>query len=211
MSLEVQARERILISAKKLFAQKGYEQVTVREIAREAQCSHTSIYVYFEDKKKLLEALATEPLNRLQKSIQGILTSNNYTPQEKLIRLSKMFVHFGLSYRNLYQAFLTFEATRVDAEETIWELNEKRLDLFTHLKNAVNGVFPVADEKTLLDLSRMIYFVLHGIIMTYKDVDERISGIVKRIFPIVDRSIIYLIQGGEIDENNKSFTARVQN
>ncbi|MFC0562517.1 TetR/AcrR family transcriptional regulator [Halalkalibacter alkalisediminis] len=211
MPLEAQARERILVAAKKLFAQKGYEQVTVREIAREAQCSHTSIYVYFEDKKQLLEALAKEPLDRLQKSIQGTLTSNKYTSQEKLIRLSKMYVHFGLSYRNLYQAFLTLEAIRVDVEETIWELNERRIDLFMHLKKAVNGVFPSADDKRLLDLSRMIYFVLHGIIMTYKDVDERVNGIIKRIFPIVDRSVTYLIQGGEVDESNKSITTRVQN
>ncbi|WP_017727416.1 TetR/AcrR family transcriptional regulator [Halalkalibacterium ligniniphilum] len=211
MHTEIQARERILIAAKKLFAQKGYEQVTVREIAREAKCSHTSIYVYFEDKKQLLEALAKEPLDRLQKCIQGILTSDKYTEQEKLIRLSKVFVHFGLSYRNLYHAFLAFEASRVDVEETIWELNEKRLDLFAHLKDAVKGVFPVADEKSLLDLSRMIYFVLHGIIMTYKDVDERITGIIKRIFPIIDRSITYLIQGGKVDESNKSLATRLQN
>ncbi|MCR6108471.1 TetR/AcrR family transcriptional regulator [Salipaludibacillus agaradhaerens] len=211
MSLEAQAKERILLAAQKLFTQKGYEQVTVREIAREAKCSHTSIYVYFEDKKQLLEALAEEPLDRLRNSIQNTLASDKYGPQEQLTRLSKMFVHFGLSYRNLYQAFLTYEASRVDIEETIWELNEKRLELFVHLKNAVKGVFPNADEKQLLDLSRMIYFLLHGIIMTYKNVDEHVHGIIRRVFPIVERSINYLIQGGVYDENNQGLTTRLQN
>jgi len=199
MSKETQAKERILTAANQLFTKKGYEQVTVREIAKKARCSHTSIYVYFEDKKTLLSALAKEPLERLHKNIQTTLDSNRYTPLEKLIRLSKLFVLFGLSHRNMYEAFLTFEASRVDVEQTTWELNEKRLKLFSKLKQAVTGVLPQAKE---LELSRMIYFILHGIIMTYKNVNESITGIAKRIFPIVSQSITYLIQGVEVGESS---------
>lgn len=45
---EMQAKDRILIAARELFSKKGYEQVTVREIAKKANCSHTSIYVFLK-------------------------------------------------------------------------------------------------------------------------------------------------------------------
>ncbi|BAB05555.1 TetR/AcrR family transcriptional regulator [Halalkalibacterium halodurans] len=209
MPHDIQARERILVAANKLFLKKGYEQVTVREIAKEANCSHTSIYVYFEDKRKLLEALAKEPLVSLQESMAGALASTKYGAKEKLIRVSKMFFYFGLSYRNLYQAFLTYEADRVDTQETKWELNEQRLTLFNFLTKAVCGVFPTAGHRKVVDFSRMIYFLLHGMIMTYKDLEERVLSIAKRVFPIVTEAVLYLIKGVEEDETNTSIPSHL--
>lgn len=200
MPNELQARERILIAARELFSKKGYEQVTVREIAKEANCSHTSIYVFFEDKQKLLEELAKEPLDFLMKELHSIISNETLSSMEKLIKTSQTFVHFGLSYRNLYQAFMTFESTRVDIPETKWELDETRLMLFNSLKIAVSKKFPEWNEQQLIDFSRMIYYLLHGIIMTYKDVEERVIQIERRVLPIVKQSINYLVQGVKSNE-----------
>ncbi len=41
-------------AAASLFTEKGYHSVTMREIAKEAGCSHTAIYLYFKDKEDLL-------------------------------------------------------------------------------------------------------------------------------------------------------------
>lgn len=201
MVKEVQAKDRILIAAKELFSKKGYEQVTVREIAKEANCSHTSIYVFFEDKQKLLEELAKEPLDSLLKELNSILSNENILSMEKLIKVSQTFVHFGLSYRNLYQAFINFDSSRVDLLETKWELNEKRLLLFNSLKVAVAKIFPEWNEQQLIEFSRMIYYMIHGIIMTYKDVEERVIQIERRVLPIVKQSINYLVQGVKKNEN----------
>lgn len=197
----VQAKDRILIAAKELFSKKGYEQVTVREIAKEANCSHTSIYVFFEDKQKLLEELAKEPLDSLLKELNSILSNENILSIEKLTKVSQTFVHFGLSYRNLYQAFINFDSSRVDLLETKWELNEKRLLLFNSLKVAVVKIFPEWNEQQLIEFSRMIYYMIHGIIMTYKDVEERVIQIERRVLPIVKQSINYLVQGVKKNEN----------
>lgn len=72
---------------------------------------------------------------------------------KKLIRVAQTFVHFGLGYRNSYQAFINFDATRIDIPETKWELNVMRLTLFNLLKRAVAQNFPEWNEERSLNLA----------------------------------------------------------
>jgi len=55
----------ILSAAGTLFASRGYDAVTMREIAKAAGCSHTTIYIYFKDKEALLLQLSMPPLKTL--------------------------------------------------------------------------------------------------------------------------------------------------
>lgn len=53
-----QRRREILEGAARVFARKGYERATTREIAQEADVSEGTIYNYFASKRDLLMALA---------------------------------------------------------------------------------------------------------------------------------------------------------
>lgn len=55
-------KNRILASAKMLFESKGFEQVTIDEIAREAHVSAPSIYSLFQSKRGVLLGLMDEAL-----------------------------------------------------------------------------------------------------------------------------------------------------
>ncbi|WP_127588190.1 TetR/AcrR family transcriptional regulator [Paenibacillus koleovorans] len=68
-----ETKKNIVDAAEKLFSEHGYEAVTMREIAKEAGCSHTTIYIYFKDKEALLHQLSVPPLERLKRSLQDIL------------------------------------------------------------------------------------------------------------------------------------------
>ncbi len=57
-----ETKRMILKAAGKLFSEKGYDAVTMREIAKEAGCSHTTIYLYFKDKETLLHQLSMPTL-----------------------------------------------------------------------------------------------------------------------------------------------------
>ena len=66
----LKTKNRILASAKMLFESKGYEKVTIEEIAQEAQISAPSIYAIFQSKRGVLlglmdEALPTEQFEAL--------------------------------------------------------------------------------------------------------------------------------------------------
>jgi TetR/AcrR family fatty acid metabolism transcriptional regulator len=49
-----QTRERIINSAKKLFAEQGYQKTTIVDISRRAGLSEASLYEYFQGKEALL-------------------------------------------------------------------------------------------------------------------------------------------------------------
>lgn len=57
-----ETKNRILASAKMLFESKGFEKVTIEEIAREAQVSAPSIYSIFQSKRGVLLGLMDEAL-----------------------------------------------------------------------------------------------------------------------------------------------------
>lgn len=58
-------RKSILEAAARIFAQRGYERATTREIAAEAGVSEGTIYTYFASKQELLTELADEFQTRL--------------------------------------------------------------------------------------------------------------------------------------------------
>lgn len=54
------ARAKILRAARKLFAERGYDQTTMQEIVREAKTSIGNTYFYFSNKEDLLTSLLEE-------------------------------------------------------------------------------------------------------------------------------------------------------
>lgn len=60
----VQARERVLSAALRLFAERGYASTPVRDIAQAAGVNTAAIHYYFGDKAGLYRAALIEPLQR---------------------------------------------------------------------------------------------------------------------------------------------------
>jgi AcrR family transcriptional regulator len=58
-----QGSEVILAAAAKLFAEKGYANVSIRDVCKAANTSPPMIYYYFKDKKKLFEAAVSQKMS----------------------------------------------------------------------------------------------------------------------------------------------------
>lgn len=69
-----EARERALDAAEKLFAERGYKSVTLRDIAAEIGIQHTSLYHHFPGGKERLFIEVTERnFNRHQQGLTGAI------------------------------------------------------------------------------------------------------------------------------------------
>ena len=79
--------------AESLFASKGFDNTTIREIAREARVGVGTVYEYFPDKKSLLFAIPTVRIKELVEQLNECL----YVVPGALDKLRKL-VHFFLSY-----------------------------------------------------------------------------------------------------------------
>jgi len=72
-------RSNIIESAKKLFQTKGVEQTTMDDIAKDADYSKSTIYVYFKSKDEIYNSIACEYMNLLKARLEDCtINLNNF-------------------------------------------------------------------------------------------------------------------------------------
>jgi AcrR family transcriptional regulator len=82
----------IATAAARLFAERGYDATSVREIVEAAGVTKPTLYYYFHSKEGLANALLTDPLTRLTHDLGEILE----TEQDPVLALERMFEsHFA--------------------------------------------------------------------------------------------------------------------
>src|ERR1043165_7966959 len=64
-------RERLCEAAERLFAEKGPEAVTMRQLASELGVSPMTPYRYFEDKEDILAAVRASAFTRFAEALEG--------------------------------------------------------------------------------------------------------------------------------------------
>lgn len=100
-----ETRQLILTAARVLFAQKGMEECTIRDIAKEAGVSPASVMVHFKSKTALLE----EALNRdIEKALAALIASmpEDQGLLERLLHLATGFFQLYDRNRDLYRALI---------------------------------------------------------------------------------------------------------
>ena len=100
-----ETRQLILKAARLLFAQKGPEECTIRDIAKKAGVSPASVVVHFQSKTALLE----EALNRdLEKALSELIASMplDLALLDRLLHLATGFFRLYDTNRNLYRALI---------------------------------------------------------------------------------------------------------
>ena len=100
-----QLRQQILVAARELFVNEGYENISMRKIANKIEYSPTTIYLYFKDKADLLDSVCQETLLHLLNTLEQ-LKKDESDPVEALKKSGRTYVEFGLKYPQDYK--LTF-------------------------------------------------------------------------------------------------------
>ena len=81
-------KTKIFSEAARLFAEKGYYGVSMREISERANVTKPTIYYYFGNKEGIYEELISESINRMDELNERIRQQQG-TAKEKLINLVK--------------------------------------------------------------------------------------------------------------------------
>ena len=82
----------IIETAEKLFADKGFDGTSVRDIADEAGVNVAMISYYFGSKEKLLEALFSYRAEGTTQKLVGMLTNKALSPLEKVNMLIEYYI-----------------------------------------------------------------------------------------------------------------------
>jgi len=118
-------REEILRAAEKIFAQNGFYNSTVAEIAKESEFAIGTLYQFFTNKEELYYTMMIEKFDLLYKTLQARVSENN-TCLEKL--------------RCLVEEVLSFIEQHVDFFKIYtWELNVLNSNMNNQLKDQLVG------------------------------------------------------------------------
>ncbi|MBB6675513.1 TetR/AcrR family transcriptional regulator [Cohnella nanjingensis] len=191
-----ETKQAILSAAGKRFAERGYEAVTMREIAKEAGCSHTTIYIYFKDKEELLHALSMPSLSALKDQFDAFLLQSDGSPESKLKDMSMAFIRFCLQNKTMHALFFLTKSTSVETPEPGLAINELRIALFGQIRRQLQACLRIeAQDRRLLAYGRMYFYMLHGIVSTYTHAEEPVQALVEELGATFEEAFAVLLAG----------------
>lgn len=118
----------ILDTAKKLFLEEGFENVTIRHIAERIEYSPATIYLYFKDKDGILYELHTEGFNELYKRQLQVLKIKD--PLKRLQKHAEAYLGFALENKEYYDLMFIMRAPiKCIKDVQQWEIGMRSYDL----------------------------------------------------------------------------------
>lgn len=151
-------REMIMDAARELFVKKGYQEVSMRQIARNLNYSHGAIYYHFKNKAELFYALVEKHFLMLDKEIEEIV-QQEVSKEEKLAQLFLGFIEFGLTHQSHYEIMFL-----VKDEEVINFINQSPTKTY---QNFANQVSRFSEKQMTIQEIWSIFISLHGFVTHY--------------------------------------------
>jgi len=151
-------REKILQEAIDIVQKHGAEGVTMRSLAERLGYSPATIYLYFRNKRELLQDLALEGFDRLAEAVEPSLRSAESA--DAILEGAKRYIDFGLANPEIYR--LMFQDTSIQAFTPEDILHRSRVwNLFrdAHARSIAAGALREGDP----DAFNMVgWSLLHG-------------------------------------------------
>ena len=119
---DVPSRTRLLLSARKLFAENGYEGTSTASIARMAGTSESQLIKHFGGKASLLDAIFVDGWNTLTNWLQQQLPST--TPPVERLRMIPRLMFEALKRDPELRQLLLLEGRRIRKEGRIATLTD---------------------------------------------------------------------------------------
>jgi len=129
-------REHILTSAEKLFAEKGFDGTSVRDIAQLAGVNLAMISYYFGSKEKLLEALIEFRAMYAYGILEELNKNESLSPWDKIDRLVEFYVDRILNNLPFHNIMYQESATNYRSEEIkqkVIRIKMRNLDQITKI------------------------------------------------------------------------------
>lgn len=84
-------RQQIAVAAKKIFSVKGFNKTTMEDIAREAELSAGTLYLYYKNKNELFASLSLRVLKYMNIRLEKVTKKKDQTPEQRVMLLKSAF------------------------------------------------------------------------------------------------------------------------
>jgi AcrR family transcriptional regulator len=135
-------RQQIIVAAKRVFSDKGFNKATMEDIASEAELSPGTLYLYFKNKEELYASLSLRILQYLNIRVQHVNDEKNLDPEQKMIALREaMFDVYNFDPLTILNLF------HLQSSETLKNLSSEFLDEINELsRKSIGGIATIIEE-----------------------------------------------------------------
>lgn len=161
-----QKRRLILENALRLFGERGYEGSAMEDIAKGAQLSTGTLYLYFPGKLDIYKQLCEEALETLDRAFDDALRLPVPDIRTRLYMIFYSYIHFYKSDPALYKLLLHALSDESPLPSGDSSLSERNLEILKRLEaplieGVMHGVIKPCDTfKTILTIRSMFDGVL---------------------------------------------------
>lgn len=181
-------KDKIIKSSLKIFNEKGFHGASMRDIAKDVNCSLPTLYYYFKNKNDLFEEVAIKEFLRLVNNLHSSLDINS-EPEELYTKLIIMIKNLNKYDKMVYKIALKiqfgFDGT-ADTQKKLfnWEEEIKKMSLgflkSSKYSKSIGTVFVTMLVNVCIHLIEKIIILNEDI--SEEDIKEQINllfGLVK--------------------------------
>lgn len=201
-------RKDIIDAAEMLFFNKGYENVSMHEIALEAEMARGTLYQYFKNKNDIYAAIAIRAAEILANMFQEV--ADDQTGIEKIRSLSMTYYQFYKEYTGYYKAYYhsgVFDYHSTPQMEKLKKIRKRNYQFVVDaLKEGVadatirNDIDPVTTTLIMLSMSNNVNNIIP---VTQMYMDE--YGLTQdELFESNLELVLRSIENGEKHQKNNS-------
>ncbi|MEH7381475.1 TetR/AcrR family transcriptional regulator [Bacillus sp. JJ1533] len=182
------SREKIMDVAHELFVQKGYQHVSMRQIAKELNYSHGAIYYHFKNKADLFYAMVVQDFEMLNGVLHEII-NQDLSQDEKLKKILLGYIEFGLTHKSHYELMFL-----INDEEIKSCVQQEPLESYGMFAHAISSL---SNQRASIQDIWTLFLSIHGFVthycrsnQTYDDVKNLAQSHVEYILkPILDGEV----------------------
>lgn len=165
----------IIDAAERVFFLKGYDLATMDDVAKEAEFSKRTVYVYFNSKEQIYFEIMVRGYKILLKMLEeASLRQENLNALDRLELISKTIYQFNMEYPNYFNAIMSYETGEKDfvvgipdsSREECYALGEKLLEYIKFaLKDGVEEG-TIRSDIEIVDMAIILWSYTIGLFNT---------------------------------------------
>ena len=138
-------RQQIIVAAKRVFSEKGFSKSTMEDIAKEAELSPGTLYLYFKNKDELYASLSLRILQYLNIRLEDVKNEKDMDPLQKINAIKEALF-------DVYQfdPMILINMFHLQSSETLKNLSSPLLNNITELsRNSLNVLAQIFQEASV--------------------------------------------------------------
>ena len=121
-------RQQIIVAAKRVFSERGFSKTTMEDIAREAELSPGTLYLYFKNKDELYASLSLRILQYMNIRLEDVKKETDSEPAQKIASIKEALY-------DVYQfdPMILINMFHLQSSETLKNISSPLLDNISEL------------------------------------------------------------------------------